>query len=250
MIKPFKTAIYFDKGQTPTVCCINKSLHKYDSYGGFPKLIEALQKYVSEYIAPVWGVTCQLKITEQIDSGCWAMVFMDDPDISDALGYHDLTQDHLPISKIFVKTTINSGDEVSVTAAHEIAEMLVDPGIQLCAIGPKGFYAWETNDACQADTFTMPGYGKIPMSDFVYPAWFEAFRKPKSTQFNHLNTITRPFQLLKGGYISIYYNNRWHQAFGSNSAEKKFRIAEHPRAKIRLLKALNAPLEKLSEKGS
>lgn len=42
------------------------------------------------------------------------------------------------------------------------------------------------------------------MSDFVYPAWFESFRQPGSTQFDYQQKITQPFQLLAGGYIGVF----------------------------------------------
>jgi len=41
----------------------------------------------------------------------------------------------LPLSKVFVKSTRAVGQKVSVTACHELAEMLVDPAINL-APGP------------------------------------------------------------------------------------------------------------------
>ena len=65
-------------------------------------------------------------------------MFLDSVDVQGALGYHDLTPDGLPLSKVFVKTTLNGGQKVSVTACHELAEMLVEPAINLCATGPKG----------------------------------------------------------------------------------------------------------------
>jgi hypothetical protein len=47
-------------------------------------------------------------------------------DTAGALGYHDLTHDGQPISKVFVKTTIKDGELVSVTACHELFEMVID----------------------------------------------------------------------------------------------------------------------------
>jgi len=74
-------------------------------------------------------------------------------------------------------------------------------------------YAYEVCDACESDTF---GYtiGKVLVSDFVYPAWFESFRTPNSTQFDREGHIVRPFQLLSGGYIGVFdvsYGTGWHQ---------------------------------------
>jgi hypothetical protein len=86
--------------------------------------------------------------------------------------------------------------------------MLGDPDINLTAElddgsgTPSKFYAYEVCDACEDDQF---GYklNNVLVSDFVYPAYFESFRKANSTQFDHGNKITAPFMLLAGGYISV-----------------------------------------------
>jgi hypothetical protein len=62
------------------------------------------------------------------------MVFLDDADQPGALAY--LTPDGLPQSKVFVKTTLENNDLVSVSASHELVEMLVDPATNLMTTGP------------------------------------------------------------------------------------------------------------------
>ena len=42
------------------------------------------------------------------------------------------------------------------------------------------------------------------LSDFVYPSWFESFRNEGSTQFDRMNKIQTPFQLLVNGYIGVF----------------------------------------------
>src|SRR5262249_52367678 len=145
----------------------------------FDALIEALQAFVDQHFAPVWGTPCELvAVNDKIPAGNWGLLFTDTADVANALGYHDLTPDGLPLSHIFVQTTLDDGDEVSVTASHELAEMLVDPGIQMGAFGPKNvWYAYETADAVEREAFQVNG---INMTDFVYPAWFEGFRKAGS----------------------------------------------------------------------
>ena len=59
----------------------------------------------------------------------------------------------------------------------------------------------------------------IDMSDFVYPAYFEVFRKPKSVKFDHLNKVTKPFQILKGGYQIIFKNGKEIERFSGVRAE-------------------------------
>jgi hypothetical protein len=58
-------------------------------------------------------------------------------------------------------------------------------------------------DACEDDSY---GYtiDNVTVSDFVYPSWFEGFRSESSTQFDRMNKIQNPFELLSGGYIGIF----------------------------------------------
>ena len=43
------------------------------------------------------------------------------------MAYHDLTNEGLPISKVFVKTLQADNASISVGATHELCEMAVDP---------------------------------------------------------------------------------------------------------------------------
>src|SRR5437660_11213145 len=171
-------AAAFDHGQVPTIPCFNKATTALGV--DFDRLLAALQKFVDQYFAPVWGTPARLLKTRGFRKGAWALAFLDRADVANALGYHDLTPDGLPLSKGFVQTTLDVKQKVSVTACHELAEMLVDPAINLAAAGPGNvFYAYETADAAGEAEFTSDGGA---MSDFVYPAWLEALRKPGAAQ--------------------------------------------------------------------
>jgi len=72
--------------------------------------------------------------------------------------------------------------------------MLVDPGNNFWCVGPRRkLYAYEVCDAVEQETFTLDG---LAMSDSLYPPYFENIRRSKSTRFDHLGKITRPFQVL------------------------------------------------------
>ena len=40
--------------------------------------------------------------------------------------------------------------------------------------------------------------------------------------FDHLKKVSKPFQLLSGGYQIIFKNGKWTQIYGSKTKEKKF----------------------------
>src|SRR6266478_5534238 len=206
----------FNQGGVPTIACFNKAVTPLGV--DFDDLIQAMA-YVDKYVAPVWGTPAKLIKSTGFVKDAWAMVFLDDADAPGALAYHDLTPAGLPLSKVFVRTTLQNGDLVSVSASHELVEMLVDPAINMMTTGPdpKLIYAYESADPVEALSFNVKD---IPMSDFVYPAYFEAFHKPGSVQFDQLNKVGRPFQILQGGYQIIFKNGKWTQVFGSARKKK------------------------------
>src|SRR5438876_3150459 len=217
----------FDRGQIPTIACFNKAtvplgvdLHA---------LIATLQKFVNQCIVPVWGTPATLVESTGFINGAWALVFLDNADVANALAYHDLTPDGFPVSRVFVKTILDDKQSVSVATSHELVEMLVDPAINLSSSGPdaKTLYAYEAADPVEEVSFTLDG---IRMTDFVYPSYFEVFRKPGSDQFDYVKKVNRPFQILPGGYQIIFRNGRWSQIYGSGAKARRFRRenrAEH-----------------------
>lgn len=209
----------FDKGQVPTIACFNRATVPLGV--GFDELVAGLQVYVDQHLVPIWGTPAKLIKSAGPVRGAWAIVFLDDADQPGALAYHDLTADGFPLAKVFVKTTLAGGDLVSVTASHELAEMLVDPGCNLMTTGPdaKTMYAYENCDPVEELNFPVNG---IPMSNFVYPSYFEAFRKMGSTQFDRMGKVKKPFQILAGGYQSVFKNGRWSEIFGSAAKARRF----------------------------
>jgi hypothetical protein len=215
--KPTITAI--SQKVTPVIACFNKAITPLGV--DFDALIAAMQAYVDNDIVPVWGTRAKLIKSTDFIKGAWAIVFLESADQPGALAYHDLTPDGLPLSKVFVRDTLDSRGLVSVSASHQLVEMLVDPAINLITTGPdpKIIYAYESADPVETLSYEVNG---IPMSDFVYPAYFQHFRKPGSSQFDHLKKVTKPFQILSGGYQIIFKKGKWTQVFGSAAKAKAF----------------------------
>jgi hypothetical protein len=209
----------FNQGDIPSIACFNKATVPLGV--DLDALIAAMQVFIDNDVAPVWGTPAKLVKSTGFIPGHWAMVFLDDADQPGALAYHDLTPDGLPEAKVFVKTTLNNHDLVSVSASHELVEMLVDPAINLMTTGPdpKLVYAYEGADPVEALSYMVDG---IAMTDFVYPAYFEDFHKPGSVQFDRLKKVNKPFQILSGGYQIIFKNGKWTQVTGSISKKKSF----------------------------
>jgi hypothetical protein len=190
-------------------------------------VVDALQKQVANDFFPAWGVNAQLTFVPTGNTpvaGTWWLSILDDSDQAGALGYHDITPDGLPLGKVFAATDLKYGTQWSVTASHELLEMLGDPNINLTVFVQNDqstgiLYAYEVCDACEADN---AGYqiGNVQVSDFVFPSWFESFRTTGSTQFDQTKKIQNPLELLAGGYIGVFDVNSgsgWQQ----QTAEKK-----------------------------
>ena len=213
----------FNQGVIPTIACFNNA--KTPLEVDFDDVIAAMQDYVTKYVAPVWGTPARLIKTKGFQPGAWAMVFLDNADQKGALAYHDLTPDFLPVAKVFVKTTLDDKQLVSVSASHELVEMLVDPAINMWTNGPssKTMYAYESADPVEETDFPV---NRIPMSNFVYPAYFESFRKPGSVQFDEIGLVKKPFEILKGGYQITFRNGKTSEVFGSKSKAVRFKKEE------------------------
>jgi hypothetical protein len=174
-----------------------------------PPVVAALQKQVTRDFAPVWGCPADLRLVPRGQSAAaneWQLVIADDADQAGALGYHQLTKNGLPLGFVFARTAVTHNDSWTVTASHELLEMLGDPNINLTVFdqGEVGarLYAYEVCDACEADKFGYKIDGVL-VSDFVYPAWFEGFWQKNEVQFDFGKHIQTPFELLEDGYIGI-----------------------------------------------
>jgi hypothetical protein len=212
------------QGGAVRIACINKATA--DLGVPFDKLTAALQKCYDTHFLPVWGYPVTLYMPKAPAKTDWQFVYFDDADTAGALGYHDLTKDGQPVSKIFVKTTISDGEKVSVTAAHELFEMVIDPLANLWAEAPDGKeYAYEMSDPVEEDTFLVDG---IAMSNFVHPSWFEPFKHPAGTKFDHLGKLKAPFSMTKGGYMIVKNKGTVKEVYGSRAKELRF-TREHRR---------------------
>lgn len=170
-----------------------------------------LQTQVSRDFAPAWGVDADVTFVPghgKLPAGAWWLVVLDDADQAGALGYHDLTSEGLPMGKVFAGTDRKYQLQWTVTASHELLEMLADPYINLTAFAQRTdtagrLYAYEVCDACEADALGYTVGGSL-LSDFVLPAWFEPGRGRKGARYDHQGHLHAPFQLAPGGYIGIF----------------------------------------------
>lgn len=177
--------------------------------------IPAFNKYIS-HVRRWWPRSATLVWTEKTAEPvlAWKLIFADTSDIAGALGYHDFTADGRPISYVFAADDIKYGYNPTVTATHEIAEMIADPWIsQLFQITNTQFFAQEICDPCEADELSYLIDG-IECSDFVTPRWFIPGSEGYVLDF--AKHIDKPLKLLPGGYMSVFTSGQgWTQIYAN-----------------------------------
>jgi len=188
------------------------------------KMLDAFEQQWNRDLKPVWGVD-QVEFAfvpkgQDPTTGSWWLVFLDDSDQAGALAYHDLTDEGLPISKVFVKTLLADNASVSVGATHELCEMAVDPWLNSAYQDLNGvFWAGEVCDPVESDQY---GYkiGDVLVTDFVTPNWFG--HQHSQTQIDFENHAVAPFEVLSGGYAQKFDPQQgWQQVTGSRAALMK-----------------------------
>jgi hypothetical protein len=215
------------------IAVINESTAIAD--GSVQQMIPAFSTQWNTDLNAVWGVgAAQFGFSPKSTppaAGAWWVVFLDDSDQADALAYHDLTNEGLPISKIFVKTIEADKASVSVGASHEICEMAVDPWLNSAYQDMQGvFWAGEVCDPVEDDQY---GYtiGATLVTDFVTPNWFghQNAQGPIDRQ-GHAQSA---FQVLTGGYAQKWDPQKgWQQVTGAQ-AMKASRVARAPKGSRR-----------------
>jgi hypothetical protein len=188
---------------------------------GLDELVRALRRFLTDHFVPVWGTPARLVKARGFAPGAWAIgIFESEKDAADD-GYHDLTPGGLPFARVYLRNIESDRASLSATLSHELAEMLVDPTVNLVAgRSDRVMYDFEVADPVEEESFPVDG---LPMTDFVYPAWFEGWRKARSTRFDHLGRLHRPFQIMRTGYARKFRGGQWREVWGSHRKAARFR---------------------------
>jgi hypothetical protein len=175
-----------------TIAVVNQSTAAAQS--DLAPVVAALRKQVEEDFWPAWGIDAELDLIAHgaaAPATAWQLVILDDSDQAEALGYHETTAAGLPLGKVFARTTMRDGGQWSVTASHELLEMLADPEINLSVFVQNTTYAIDN----------------VLVSNFVLPRYFEpgtAGATP-AAPFDFLKQLAMPLPaMLPGGYLSVF----------------------------------------------
>jgi len=206
----------------PQIAVINESTAISDA--DVQKMLPAFGQQWNNDLEPVWGVEAAtftfVPSGQAPAAGTWWVVFLDDSDQAKALAYHDLTNEGLPISKVFVKTILADNASVSVGATHEICEMAVDPWLNSAYQDPQGtFWAGEVCDPVEDDQYGYQIDG-ILVTDFVTPNWFA--HQHAQGNIDLKGHASAAFEVLTGGYAQKFDPQQgWQQVTGAKAKRSK-----------------------------
>jgi hypothetical protein len=188
------------------------------------RVTAALQRQAIRDFRRVWHVEATVDsfpTLEDVPIGYWPMLVRDDIGTPGAAGIH-LDKDGQPFA------LITMSDSWSLTASHELLEMLADPFGNRVVAGksPKPDqtrveFLVEVCDPSEADKF---GYtvNDILVSDFYTPHFFDPV-KAGGVRYSFTGAITAPRTILEGGYLSWHdpvSDHWWQQTWFSGNAPK------------------------------
>jgi hypothetical protein len=169
------------------------------------RVAAALQKQAARDLSQFWALKATVDsfpTLEDVPVGYWPIIIMDNIKY-DAAGIH-LDQNNEPFSLV---TASRSVDEWSLTASHEMIEMLVDPwgNRMIAGDSPKANqgraqFLVEPCDPSEAATFAYTVNGVL-VSDFYTVRFFDPMAAP-GVRYSFTGAIQRPRQVLRGGYLS------------------------------------------------
>ncbi|MEU2833449.1 hypothetical protein ABZ667_33110 [Streptomyces lavendulae] len=165
------------------------------------RVAAALQKQATRDFAPLWQVNATVDAFDRLEDvpvGYWPLIVVDD--VPDAAGYHT-DENGQPFS------LIEFSDSWSLTASHEMLEMLADPFGNRLVSGKsphpeqgQARFLVEVADPSEADGFGYTVNGLL-VSDFFTPHFYDPVTVP-GMRYSFGGHIAAPRTILRGGYIS------------------------------------------------
>ena len=174
--------------------------------------VNAQQSQIDRDFQPAgWGG----QATIDTKPGGWPIYLIDNTDVANALGYHDVDGNGVPFAKVFVRTSEQNGVSWQSVASHEVLETLGDSNANTTVVGPNGCNWYrETGDPVEDLSYQING---VELSDFVTPSWFTSNGQ---APFDFLRKLSAPFTVTPGGYAASDCG----QITGSRHAEKGWSV--------------------------
>lgn len=175
-------------------------------------------------LAPVWATLSRpvkvLRPGRKVPSKDYVLDLCDSSE-GGTLGYHTELEGDVVAGVVGVGTVLDQGGSdiltgklsVSSVVSHEVCEMVVNPTISGWSDTGKGWLvATEVCDPVQCDYYEIDG---VSVSNFVTPDFFSPIQTV-GDKYDHMGTLTKPFQIAAGGYVLNYEAGEINTYYGSN----------------------------------
>jgi hypothetical protein len=204
----------------------------------------ALNRQIQEDFAPIWHVRATVGSYFMTPPDTWTIYIDNQLDEPGALGYH---ADNLGQPVAYVKFDSNW----TITASHELLEMLADPFGSRVHRGRLPFgleerfaefglhahhsyvsYLLEVCDPPEEISYDIDG---VPVSDFIMPHWYRSNLSVERVTF--AGSATQPRKLLDGGYVSFHVKGDWWQVYNVRGQLKTAHLGRFDRSSWSNLRA-------------
>jgi hypothetical protein len=219
------------------------------------KVASALQVQATRDFTPIWGIGAIVSVFEHfadVPIGQWPIWVKKKINDPDDLGYHT-DRRHQPYALVLYT------DGWTITASHEMLEMLADPFGNRLVPGPsirpvdkegRVEYLVEVCDPCEDSRFAYSING-VMVSDFITPH-FHAPGETSGARYSFTGAVKAPRQVLINGYVSFNdpLDGRMWMAMNSGGQRLQFKNLGPATAKFSLreqthayARALRLPVE-------
>jgi hypothetical protein len=206
--------------RTETIYIKNRA-PQYMSNAMIRRDIPAWEKAANTDFAPLWD-TPQVNIkllNGPAPRGAIVATFQKDGPVQGALAYHMVNRG-APGIVVYTGTGDYYGYSNSVSFTHELFEVLGDPyissanmgtepyyylGHRALAMPPGSLFVNEVSDPVEAYQYELDG---TAISDFVTPNYFG---DQVAGGLDYMNVLTKPFQILRGGYQIVWVDGMWQE---------------------------------------
>lgn len=191
--------------------------------GEIARVSAALQRQVQSHFSEAWGINATVDAFERLEDipiDYWPVIVRNDINTPNAAGIH-MDKDGQPFA------LVQYSDSWTLTASHEVLEMLCDPLGNRVKAGPSLIpeqgrvnYLVEVCDPSEAIQYGYTING-ITVSDFYTQSYFDSTTS-SGARYSWTGAIEAPRQVLKGGYISWHdpVTDEWfQQVYFGNSPE-------------------------------
>lgn len=166
----------------------------------------SLTKQCVQHFCPSWEASApSIAVADTLDaapSNAWPIVLIRHAEQAGILGYHDVTPDGRPYSRVFTDPVFDAGEDfatshgaVSTVISHELLEAIADPYVDFWIdYDAAREVAFEVCDPVEADSYAIDG---VSVSNFITPRWARLGPGP----YDWMQRLNAPLSMSSGGYL-------------------------------------------------